>query len=290
MRFSRSLALLLLGASVLALSACKTIDADDPETVAGPPPTPPIEDTPYVDKGGPSRYPTSNMPGEETIWPGDTEATPLPGREEVCDTGPLNAFDWPPPAPSTTVAIPRALLLMGVDPEDQTLETVASRLETALIDAGYVEFGYQSVGCTGFALVTRMEQINEEGQPLQGTARFEPPSDEVPWSLGGFIRQLIGVPPGYYRQIVFVATEKPLETTGEAATREELDTMLAEADEQELPAGMVGLPYTRGHKLHVLVYEFEKRRGEEDAVQLTPSRLIAQTHIEAAGIYDGLSE
>ena len=288
MKISRSLALLCLGASGLALAACKSTGSDYPGNSVEPPPAP-VDDPLGSDRGEPSRYPNASSPDKD-VWVGDESAAPLPGNPETCATGALNDFDWPPPEPSTSVAIPRALLLMGVDAEDQTLETVAQRLERALVDAGYVEFGYQAVGCNGFALVTRMEQIDEDGEPLQGTARFEPPNDAEPWSLGGFIRQLIGAPPGYYRQIVFVATDRLLETTGEAATRDELDTMMSDATEQELPPEMAGEPYTSTHKLHVLVYEFEKRRDENEAIQLTPSRLTGAAHVQAAGIYEGLSD
>ncbi|MCI4645727.1 MAG: hypothetical protein MRY64_13185 [Hyphomonadaceae bacterium] len=263
MRYKSTIAL-LIATSTLALASCASAPEPEPYTTA-----------------------------PETAGPGSETAAPLPTNPNVepCDIGELKVFDWPPPEPSTKVSIPRGLLLLGIPEEDKTLGTVAQRLEAALVDAGYVEFGYQATDCAGFALVTRMEQIDDEGKPLQGTARFEPPSDEAPWSLGGFIRQLIGAPPGYYRQIVFVATTRPYEAENLAPppSREDLDQMVENADAQALPESMAAEPYTPAHKLHVLIYEFEKRR-DEDPMQLMPSRLAGVTHVEAAGIYDGLSE
>lgn len=272
MRRTSLFCLFLIGASALVLASCKTVD-------------PEVAPAPY-DPGTsePVRYPTPPETGDKGM------ETAAPGRE-TCDIGEMKVFDWPPPEPSTKVSIPRGLLLLGIPQEDQTVGTVARRLEAALVDAGYVEFGYQAVDCSGFALVTRMEQIDEDGHPLAGVARFEPPSDDEPWSLGGFIRQLIGAPPGYYRQIVFVATTQAYEADSLAPppTREELDQMLADADAQTLSEGMAEERYTPAHKLHVLIYEFEKRR-DEDPMQLMPSRLTGATHVEAAGIYDSLSD
>lgn len=231
----------------------------------------------------PDRGPASvNEPG--------TRAPMAPDRTEACDRGGMNDFDWPPPEPSTKVTIPRALLLAGTTAEARTLGEVGERLEAALIEAGYVEFGYQSIGCSGFAMVTRLERIDEDGRPLEGPLRFAPPEARPNWSLGSYIARLFYAPPGYYRQIVFAATEKPYERDelAPAPTREELDEMLERADVSALPEAMLERPFTRTHRLHALIYEFEKGEADRDVRQV--SRLAGAAHVRAAGIYSGLGD
>ncbi len=209
---------------------------------------------------------------------------------DACRVDGMNDFDWPPPEPSTKVTIPRALLLAGVAGADETLGTVGDRLERALIDAGYVEYGYQSIGCSGFAMVTRLERIDEDGRPLQGTIRFAAPEARPDWSLGSYLSRLFYAPPGYYRQIVFAATDQPYDrdNLAPAPSREELDVMLEEADVTALPEAMLERPYTRSHRLHALIYEFEKGEADRDVRQTT--RLSGAAHVRAAGIYTGLGD
>lgn len=214
------------------------------------------------------------------------DVAPLP--VEDCQIDGMNDFAWPPAEPSTMVPIVRPLFLSGVAVEDQTLGTVGARLEAALVGAGYVEYGYQSIGCSGFAMVTRLERIDADGRPLEGAERFAPPEANPDWSLGSYIQRLFGAPPGYYRQIVFAATDQPFDRDNLAPppTREELDEMLTDADVQVLPDALLERPFTPGHRLYALIYEFEKGEAREQVVQLNPARLRAVTHIKQAGIFE----
>ena len=237
----------------------------------------------------PSRGPASEP--EVVIMPEPMIIEEIPIEEpEACRVDGMNDFDWPPAEPSTKVTIPRALLLAGMTAEAQTLGEVGERLENALIEAGYVEYGYQSIGCSGFAMVTRLERIDENGRPLEGAMRFAPPETRPNWSLGGYLSRLFYAPPGYYRQIVFAATDQPYERDDLAPppTREELDEMLERADVTALPEAMLDRPFTRAHKLHALIYEFEKGEADRDVRQV--ARLAGAAHVRAAGIYSGLGD
>ena len=204
----------------------------------------------------------------------------------------MNDFGWQPPEPSTKVTIPSRLLLAGLAPEERTLGNVGARLEDALLEAGYVEYGYQSIGCSGFAMVTRLERIDADGNPVEGAMRFAPPEAKPNWSVGSYISRLFGAPPGKYRQIVFAATDKPYdeENLAAAPTREDLDTMLAEADVQQLPDAMLDRPFGPGHRLHALIYEFEKGQAEREVSQVRPSLIGGAAHIQSTGIYTELGE
>jgi len=221
--------------------------------------------------------------------PGTTEELVVEAPA-ACSVAGMNDFGWPPPEPSAKVTIPRALLLAGVSDENETLGTVGARLEAALIDAGYVEYGYQSIGCSGFAMVTRMERIDETGRPVEGEMRFAPPDARPDWSLTSYLQRLFFAPPGRYRQIVFAATDRAYDRDrlADAPTRDELEEMMAAADVTALPEGMLERAFTRSHALHALIYEFKKGQADRDVVQLKPSDLGGATHIQAAGIYSSL--
>ncbi len=211
-----------------------------------------------------------------------------PASEANCFAGSDFAdFPWPPPEPSAQITIPRAILLAGVADDEPALIDIGDRLERALSSAGYVEYGYHGVGCDGFALVTRLERIDGEGRPVDGAERWAPPERGEPFSLASYIARLFYAPPGYYRQIVFLATDRRIRETADAPTREELETLVREGA-AALPETYDEAPFTRSHRLTALIYEFEKGEADEDVAQLTPSRFGGAVHLDQAGIYSGL--
>lgn len=226
------------------------------------------------------------------VVPPVPQALERPPGAGTCSVGDLEEFDWPPPKPSAHVVIPRSILLAGATSSEETLGEVGNRLERALIDAGYVEYGYLAVGCSGFAMVTRLERIDETGRPMEGALRYAPPEQSEPWSLASYISRLFFAPPGHYRQIVFAATDRPYDPNqlAPAPTRNELEAMMARADATALPEEMLERPFSRRHELHALVYEFRKGPAERDVLQVLPSRLRGTTHIQQSGIYSGLGE
>lgn len=248
----------------------------------------------------PAEPPRARAPGREPANTPSRTVEPLqpePVFEEpavigcpMLDAG-LPDFPWQPPEPSAKVTIPRAILLGGVEADDQTLSRVADRIERALGEAGYREYSYHAIGCDGFALITRLERIAEDGEPVEGADRFAPPEQDASWSLSGYISRLFYAPPGYYRQIIFAATDEPYDrqNLAEAPTREELEEVLADG-EDFLPEESDDVPFTRRHALHALIYEFEKGAEPEQVAQLNPSRLGGSVHLNRAGIYDSLDE
>ena len=75
-------------------------------------------------------------------------------------------FDpWPPPRPSTFEVIPDKFLTK--ENAKPTLSDIDQKISAALDDNGYVEKSNYSIP-DGFAIVTRLEWINEDGTPKQG--------------------------------------------------------------------------------------------------------------------------
>ena len=96
----------------------------------------------------PDEHPVEMLPDDET--PPD----PIVGPQ------PIPAFPWPPPRASTMMNIEDAALRVAGD--STTLGQVDAELRAALNDAGYVDKSYFAVP-DGFALVTRLEQIDDDG-------------------------------------------------------------------------------------------------------------------------------
>ncbi|OLA98120.1 MAG: hypothetical protein AUH19_01525 [Verrucomicrobia bacterium 13_2_20CM_55_10] len=137
----------------------------------------------------------------------------------------MPAFPWPPPAASAETMIPDRWLSTGGGAD---LSNVAVILESALRAAKYPKWSYSSVP-NGFALVSQMEQIKEDGTPSPEAARW---STDLPavanMTLMEFVRALVNAQPGYYRVIVFIVTNQPWSRTGTKPTGVKADKWLAE--------------------------------------------------------------
>jgi len=207
----------------------------------------------------------------------------------LASTDGLPNFDWPPGDASSEKLIPRDMLLGAVQPA--TLGAVADRLADALGRSDYPASFLAVPG--GFALVTRVEQIRRDGQPLPRSARW---SRELPRSgdlgLSGFVQALFRAPAGNYRVIVFIVTAEPWSRGARAP--------LGEARLRELEcAGLNGLPPSLRRaavgdetKATALVYEFVKSSNEGTATLLPSGGKLplfdATAHLQKSGIWQAL--
>ena len=134
----------------------------------------------------------------------------------------LPRFPWPPPEPSSRLRLPREPFLDASD-----LDAAAFLLIEPLRKAGYWEYSFHRVP-NGFALVTRLERINEDGSQAPEGLRYRLPSDEEPFSLSSYFERLFFAPQGYYRLIVFVVTDRPFTATGDPIEEREALRLLRE--------------------------------------------------------------
>ena len=99
----------------------------------------------------------------------------------------LPQFPFPPPMASST---------MVVKMDEFLNEYFSNNI--------YHEFSYYSV-LDGFALVTQLEQIDENGSPKTGESRWQAvPTKFGKFSLGEYIKTLLYGKPGFFRVIVFI--------------------------------------------------------------------------------------
>jgi len=199
---------------------------------------------------------------------------------------PIPAFRWPPPVASAEAVIPAKLLSARCEP---TLGDVARELERALEAAAYErKWSYSSVP-NGFALVTHIEQIREDGTPSPEAARWstDPPSARE-LGLLEFLKALAKAPPGFYRVIVFVVTDQTWDRQGDRPTEAEAKKWLARGHVR-LPPSIGDRPYGERYETTVLVYEFVKQAADAEASLVEDSATRARDHLERAGIFDALS-
>jgi hypothetical protein len=196
-------------------------------------------------------------------------------------------FPWPPPHASATATV-SSELLQRQGKRITYLKDIDALLETVLRANGYFERSYYSVP-DGFAMVTKLEQINADGTPKDDpAARW---SIEIPplntFSLSHYLTALFKSAPGHFRTIVFIVTSQPFAQSDEQVKRSTALRWLHKGL-NVLPDSVGSQPYTDGHRVTVLVYEFEKLKGARDAGIAVPGRLDATRHLQSSGILRAL--
>lgn len=195
----------------------------------------------------------------------------------------LPPFPWPPPEPSARELIPRRDLLRTDAAVSQG--EIGRRIQNALRQAGYTEYSYYSAP-GGFALVARLERMKPDGTPDPGEFRFLAPNADEPFSLSSYVSRLFFAPEGYYRQIVFVTTDKPFVASAPAPTAAEAQRLLRQGGNQ-LPIEYDSRPFSAAHSVTALIYEFKKNPADRDVETLQPGRIAGAQHLSKAGIRFG---
>ncbi len=196
-------------------------------------------------------------------------------------TGPdasyLSAFPWPPPQPSARVRLPRKPFLKAAN-----LEAVSDLLISPLRKAGYWEYSFHSAP-NGFAMVTRLERINEDGSAAAENLRYRRPSDKEPFSLSSYFKSLFFAEQGYYRLIVFVVTDNPFAATGKPIEETQALNLLR-GGANALPPKLGEKKFSARYGIDALIYEFKKGPRDKQVTLLLPGRLSPQIHFDKAGL------
>ncbi len=187
---------------------------------------------------------------------------------------------WPPPDPSALASIPSAFFQ-----HDFTLADVASHLANALSTAGYSKLSY-FYAPYGFAAVTGIEQINDDGSPVASAHRwFAEPAIE--FSLAAYLRLLLAAPVGRYRAIIFLVTTQSLGPSGIVVTRSELARLMSSGSFM-LPNLYRTVSFrSPPYEVDALIYEFSGRAGSEP-VLVNPSAITGSQHLVKARILAAL--
>lgn len=195
---------------------------------------------------------------------------------------PIPFFPWPPPRASTRMTLPESAFDRTAM---RTLKQAAETIETALRGAGFGDWGYFSLPEEedGFGLVTRIEQINDGGKPLEGAARWlmRPYAAATMTPLQSLTS--IRRPTGRYRVFMFVLSAKDTVDNPTAQATMPLAQEWNRLGQPRLGQKIAALPMTDRHAMTVRVYEFEQA-DKIPAVFEASSRWTAVEHLKAAGI------
>lgn len=226
--------------------------------------------------------PVEMPPAEPPPLPTPVEsAPPSESGGEVEEGGPIPRFPSPPPEPTLRYALQRGLL---VHSSDDTLGAVFDRIVVALRRGEFDTWSVYAVLDDGFAVVCRLEHINEDG------SRGDPPfSKEPPPSRGFFLwrylRDLFTSDPGRYRVIVLMV-RNTIEPGYGAAPAESTMTALLREGSDALPEWLRRKP-AGGAQLHALIYEFHRPNSQVEPVMVTSahSAISAVRHLTGARLW-----
>jgi len=189
-------------------------------------------------------------------------------------------FPWPPPSPTARVAID----LSKVSPSagGRTFGDIDGFLGAALSGAGYRDRAWYSVP-GGFALVTRLEQVGDDGSPRPGDARWSTVPRFGSFSIRDYLRALLQATPGHFRVIAFVVTDQDFDSTPKPMT-EELASEWAESGAPRLPASIAARPAGDRVFSVALIYEFARHRYDEQAEFLKGGDVPGADQLRRSGL------
>jgi hypothetical protein len=191
-------------------------------------------------------------------------------------------FPWPPPLASAQQSLLRSLF--SRDSQNSSFADIDDRLTSALDAKGYFEKSYYQVP-GGFAVVTRLEQIEADGRSKTVPERWSvDPPRLTNFSLDGY-SALFSASSGYYRIIVFIVTNVPFAQSDKRFSQQEASAWL-HSGLNELPESIGLLHYPPDIACTVQIYEFMStgKKDSAPAFTLQPGRLDAHTHLLQSGL------
>jgi len=251
-----------------------------PPAANGPSPAPP--EPPRASE--PATAPMEVTAAEETARLEEMAAEKATTRSAAKNGGSLAIpqFPWPPPHSSARMELRRELFARaGTSPS--VLADIDDILGLALDQCGYVERSYYFAP-GGFALATRLERIHPDGKPFEPPDRWSgEPGRLHSFDLKAYLRALFTADPGTYRVIVFVVSDLPFRPLDRPPSYAEVRGWLS-GGLTALPPEIGQRPYTPGHRVTALVYEFRRDRGGSEPVFVEESRLSGLDHLQKARI------
>jgi hypothetical protein len=192
---------------------------------------------------------------------------------------PCPSMDWPPPRASMMRVVPNDLL--GLPALGLRAADINEGLNRALSACGYFQRSYLLVP-DGFAIVTQLEQINDDGTPKPPPERWSAELPKVEPLSSAWFRALFTAQRGRYRIIVFVITPTPFSQKNAEASRDEAAAWLKTGC-NTLPSTIAAVE--RDFAITALVYEFvQPEYGDGAQVDSTVD------HLELAGLTKAMRE
>jgi len=163
------------------------------------------------------------------------------------------------------------------------MDGARQRIQEALRRAQIDQWSIYPIKGGGFAVVGRLERIDEEGRPE--SPRFSINDDTLTkFTLSGYLKALLTANPGRFRVVALLVTSLSVNAPGPAPTPEAM-THLADTGPNTLPAEVAAQPITPQVKCEALIYEFYRPNPEADPQPVVPSALTAIQHLAGAGLW-----
>ncbi|MEL6863393.1 MAG: hypothetical protein AAFP19_03195 [Bacteroidota bacterium] len=162
-----------------------------------------------------------------------------------------------------------------------SLGDIDDKLSRILDQCGYDERSYFYYP-NGFALVTQMEQINKDGSPRKLPHRWSSKTSVEDWSLLNYLKALFTASPSSYRIFAFVVSDHPI--TLEESTR--VDMFVEKTVINRLPQQIRNLNFGPDHNVTVLIYEFQRKAGDQSVRLTNRSALTGKAHLKQSRILD----
>jgi hypothetical protein len=166
----------------------------------------------------------------------------------------------------------------------------AERIIRKAMDAtGYYSRRYYYVP-EGFAIVSRLEQFNEDGSCKGESSRWNTKAVSTEkFSLSNYMYSLFVPQPGHFRVIVFVVTPQTFNAdTSQKITRESATAWLNEG-RNRLPEAIGNLPFQANKTaMSALVYEFIANESDKKLKFMEESPVEGMTHLRMSKLLDHL--
>ncbi len=198
-------------------------------------------------------------------------------------------FPWPPPKASATDVIPPEFFRKPSGGET-FLRDVERKIHGALESCKYFDKSYYAVP-DGFAMVTRLEQINSDGTSKKPPDRWMPEVQPLglKFSLRDYLTRLFTASEGHFRIIVFVVTPHPFSQANVTISRDDAIGWLRGGGLNVLPDSIGGLRYTEKYSCTALIYEFVKIPDKEAEMKFEEC-LPGRVHLEKSKIWTFLEK
>ena len=133
----------------------------------------------------------------------------------------------------------------------------------------------------GFAMLGRIEAINDDATPKPATVRWGNPlsGDPGSFSVSRWFKEVFSRVTGRYRVIALVVTLRPMKTTAVTPTLPQLDSIVDSGPVGPPPSAMGARPMPPQVPCYALIYEMERPYIPEHTKIVSPSAHLAREHL-----------
>jgi len=183
-----------------------------------------------------------------------------------------NIFPFPPPRGYTNDILNKSLFARCT-----TLSDVSSVILNALRHCQYDDKSYYPIP-NGFALVTKVEEMNSDGTSVMDDDRFS-----LNKNVNMRFWDWFSPRRGYFRVFAFLVTDQTFQPTDDTIDQETAEGWVDQGM-NDLPDSIGNKPYNSSYDCTVIVYEFRAPDVNQKLQPVIPARLSAVTHLDKSTI------